>query len=258
MRALGLFILCGLMFLASGLILVSILNPASVWTIELRDLSVFQGMLVVLALAQALFWLGFLIASGWHCLRQITSGAPRQEKPLPCNLAEIIRSKTEETLTRTADAIRDAILDWGPSEESADEDRPEAGTDTLPPMDTSLFVETMRVRVDETMSQVASLLNDSASGEQLAAREEEVRAILGELRWDAIALALQMRNDAAAIVDLASWRAPSGERLKLLPRKWGKVRYSYSDFWHPVWVEKYRHMRAAAIAQRLHQRTRSV
>ena len=161
-------------------------------------------------------------------------------------------------MTRTADAIRDAILDWGPSEESDDADMPEAGTDVLPPMDASLFVETMRVRVDETMSQVASLLNDSASGEQLAAREEEVRAILSELRWDAIALALQMRNDAAAVVDLASWRAPSGQRLKLLPRKWGKVRYSYSDFWHPVWVEKYRHMRAVAIAQRLHQGTRSV
>ena len=113
----------------SGRILVSILDAASVWTIELRDLSVFQGMLLVLALAQALFWLGFLIASGRHCLRQIAARAPRHEKPLPGNLAEIIRSKTEETLTRTADAIRDAILDWGPSEQIDDADRPQAGTD---------------------------------------------------------------------------------------------------------------------------------
>src|SRR5205807_10038317 len=114
------------------------------------------------------------------------------------NLTDKLQIKTEQTLARAADAIKNVILDWDPAGNySVDQEKPEHGTEPLPPLDPCEFVGSMCRKVEETMAHVAEVINAAQSGQEIAGKEEQIKPAISELRFDAIALGLQLRNDAA-------------------------------------------------------------
>ena len=147
------------------------------------------------------------------------------------------------------------VLDLGaPNDDPPDADRPELGTEPLPPLATKEFVASMRGRTEQTLALVAEVINLAHTGREIAASEEQVKALLGELRFDALALGLQMRNEIAAgdFAPVTASPAACG-----LSTKSGRAKsYAASDYWRPVWVERYRSMRAADTAFRLAERAR--
>jgi hypothetical protein len=163
-----------------------------------------------------------------------------------------LRERTEETMGRAADTIKDMILDFG-VECQADQalDKPEYGTEPLPRLSPAEFVAGMHGKVEQTLGRVAELINQAHTGAEVAGSEEYVKSLLGELRFDAIALALQMRSDAD--------RRESHPTTIPLPlsTKSGKAKsYAASEHWRPVWVERLRNMHATETAFRLAARAR--
>ncbi|HEV3115696.1 MAG TPA: hypothetical protein VGY58_01505 [Gemmataceae bacterium] len=164
-----------------------------------------------------------------------------------------LRETTEQTMSRAAETIKDMILDFG-ADSDADKaiDKPEHGTEMLPPLSSAHFVASMRGKIEQTLSRVAEVLNQAETGTEIAASEAHIKSLLGDLRFDAIAMALQMRNDAntAEIQSVAS--VPG----RLTTRSGKAKSYPASEHWRPVWVERFRNMRASDTAFRLAGRAR--
>jgi hypothetical protein len=162
---------------------------------------------------------------------------------------------TESSISRVAQSIKDMILDVGMfGENTPDENKPEMGNEPLPPLVIREFVASMRGRTEETLTGVAEVINLAHTGQEIAASEEQVKNLLGELRFDAIALGLQMRNEAAAREPISEAPPTAAGRLST---KSGRAKsYAASEHWRPVWVERYRSMRADETAFRLAQHAR--
>lgn len=67
----------------------------------------------------------------------------------------------------------------------------------LPPLSREQFIESMRLRVEETLGRVADAINAAPTGGVIAGSEERVRDLFGELRREAFEQGVQMRVDAA-------------------------------------------------------------
>jgi hypothetical protein len=113
-----------------------------------------------------------------------------------------LRDWLAECPERFADAIKSFMIDGGTAnrQRSARE---------LPPMDPERFVEAARGRVEATLRQVAAAVNRAPTADLIAASEEEVRRLFGDLWWDVLDLGARMRVDVA----LAEFPpAPGGPR----------------------------------------------
>ena len=103
---------------------------------------------------------------------------------------------------RFADAIKSFMVDGG----AANRRR---GARELPPLDPEQFVEAARGRVEAALREVAAAVSRAPTAELLAASEEEVRQLFGELWWDVLELGARLRVEAA----LAEYPpAPGGPR----------------------------------------------
>ena len=91
---------------------------------------------------------------------------------------------------RFADAIKSFMIDGG----TAGKRR---AARELPPMDPKEFVEVARGRVDATLREIAAAINRAPTADLVAASEEEVRRLFGDLWWDVLELGARMRVDAA-------------------------------------------------------------
>jgi hypothetical protein len=167
-------------------------------------------------------------------------------------LTQAWRGRAQATLEHTADVIKESLLDWCFFDDSPDpEAAPEQATEPLPPLDREAFVQGMRGRFEEALADVALVLEEAPTGKAIADSEERIGNLLADLVWDAVATGLQMRSDAAAAERLhpGNLVVPAAPRNHLsgsgLPAGCGSQLH---------WDEKYRRMRAAALAARLAHR----
>jgi hypothetical protein len=202
-------------------------------------------LVIVVSILQLLFWALASVLGFVYCVTTQSTGTS-------------VRQTTEQTMMRAAEAIKDMILDIGGRPEDAlSSDNPELGADPLPPLIPRDFVLSMREKVDQTLARLADAINTAQTGQEIAASEEQVKTLLGELRFDALAIALQLRTDAAEREFAAMGAAPARGVPVALNTKSGKAKtYAASDYWRPVWVERYRSMRAEDTAFRLATRSR--
>lgn len=66
-----------------------------------------------------------------------------------------------------------------------------------PKLSRDAFVDAMRQRVEETLGQIADVVNDAKAGKIIADSEEKVRDLFASLRQSAYEQAVQMRVRAA-------------------------------------------------------------
>ncbi len=95
-----------------------------------------------------------------------------------------------EAAERAADAVKDFMLDWGAAEP------PCQAAHALPRVPPEQLVAALRGRVEQTLLRVADAINRAPTGDIVAASEEEVRGLFGELWWDALELGAKMRVEA--------------------------------------------------------------
>jgi hypothetical protein len=67
----------------------------------------------------------------------------------------------------------------------------------MPKMSREEYVSVMRAKTEAMLGQVADAINNAPDGYIIAASEEKVRDLFGELRQQAFEMGLQMRVDAA-------------------------------------------------------------
>jgi hypothetical protein len=105
-----------------------------------------------------------------------------------------LRARAEQALGRAADAIRDAVLDWDPELE----ERPSAPPPVpLPPLGPKVLVGALRGPVEEALERIAEALNEAPDARALAALEPDLRPLLEELLFEAVARGEELRLDAA-------------------------------------------------------------
>jgi hypothetical protein len=97
-------------------------------------------------------------------------------------------AKWDETLNRWADWLRDAMLDWDPQPP-----RPPrlCEVPTPPPLCSEVFVEAMHGEVEDTLRQVAALLNDAAPDRPL--NEDRLCDLFADLAHRAVARGKALR-----------------------------------------------------------------
>jgi hypothetical protein len=242
MRGLWMLLVSFVMLAGSGLILL-VATQSGVrlgLTVDGAWLDI-RSLVITLAVIKIVFWMAVLALS----IACLVYGD---------GFLLSLRDGTELSMSRVAQSIKDMILDVGVfGENTPDENKPEMGNEPLPPLVIREFVASMRGRTEETLAGVAEVINLAHTGQEIAASEEQVKTLLGELRFDAVAIGLQMRNEAAA-------REPVPETLPAAGRlstKSGRAKsYAASEHWRPVWVERYRSMRADETAFRLAQHAR--
>jgi hypothetical protein len=134
-----------------------------------------------------------------------------------------------KTLQRWNDVVKDTILDRpGEVEEnefsSPEEDEP------LTALDREQYISSLQQQFGEIAGHIADTVSTPSTDFELAKTEEEVGRFLQEFRWDALALAIDMRvGGAPPIADASEQRCSPSARP---PRQ--------SD----DWAKKYRRMRA--------------
>jgi hypothetical protein len=101
-----------------------------------------------------------------------------------------LRDWLAECPERFADAIKSFMIDGGTA------NRRRAARE-LPPMDPAEFVEVARGRVEATLREVAAAINRAPTADLVAASEEEVRRLFGDLWWDVLELGARLRVEAA-------------------------------------------------------------
>lgn len=195
-------------------------------------------VIVALLLIQMMLWTYLIVLSAAACFRGKKA-------------AGTLRDQAEQTLSRAADAIKDMILDLGaPREEAEPADKPELGTGLLRPLVPREFVLSMRGKTDEALALVAQVINAAPTGQEIAASEEQIETLLADLRFDAMAMGLYLRSSARDPDPVPVTPNP-------LSTKSGKAKsYAASEYWRPVWVERFRSMRAADTAFRLAEQSR--
>src|SRR5437868_11547840 len=144
MRGLVLLFFSSVMLIASGLILVAASQSGVRMGITIdgiwHDLGPF---VVVLAFLKLAFWTIVVAISLAYCF-----GGEQA--------ALALRDKTELSLNRAAEAIKDMVLDLGaPSDQSQETDKPELAAEPLPPLATREFVVSMRGKTEQTLARVA-------------------------------------------------------------------------------------------------------
>jgi hypothetical protein len=102
-----------------------------------------------------------------------------------------MHQRVDAAMDRMADLIKDALLD---GLQFADED--DLAADPPVSLDPEEFVARMRERVEQSLRQVAELLNDAPDGSSARA-EEAVGEVFTELRLEALKVAAEMRLRAA-------------------------------------------------------------
>jgi hypothetical protein len=101
-----------------------------------------------------------------------------------------LRDWLAECPERFADAIKSFMIDGGTA------GRRRAARE-LPPMDPKQFVEVARGWVEATLREVAAAINRAPTADLVAASEEEVRRLFGDLWWDVLELGARLRVEAA-------------------------------------------------------------
>jgi hypothetical protein len=137
--------------------------------------------------------------------------------------------KLEQTIERWNEMVKDAILDRpGEDEEnefsSPDEDQP------LGPLDRGQFTEALQQQFAAVAEHIADTIATPATDFELAKTEDEVGRFLHEFRWDALALAIDLRSTGTVPEPPAT--SPRCSPPPRPPR--------HSD----AWAKKYRRMRA--------------
>jgi hypothetical protein len=99
----------------------------------------------------------------------------------------------EQMLERAADAIRDAVLDWGAEEPDG---RAEAVV-PLPPLAPEALLQAVAPQVEQTLRSTAEVLNAAPTAQAMTARGAEVCRLFEELLQHTLALSVQLRVDAA-------------------------------------------------------------
>jgi hypothetical protein len=119
-----------------------------------------------------------------------------------------LRAWFAEAPDRMADAVKAFMIDGG----TGSRRRPTA--DELPPMSPDRFVEVLRGRVESTLRQVAAAINEAPTADLVAASEEEVRCLFGELWWEALEVGARLRVEAALAEFPAAPGGPHGWAAK--------------------------------------------
>lgn len=158
-------------------------------------------------------------------------------------LAEIKRdvaafeNALEKRLDRLSDAVKDTILDMMP-------DHPEPRSDKdvlLAPLPRETLIAQVRPKFEEALEHVADALGSPKTEEDLIRAEAEIHPFLSNLRWAAIATALDLRLPQGSVTaqDVES-------RARTLPtRTWSTEKPEQKP--DESWVKKFRRMRAAGL-----------
>jgi hypothetical protein len=261
MRTFATALLCWLMCLAS---LLTVAFLIFVGRTEYANLVLpIELEIPLILLNGAVCWYAFVLAIWWSSSRIRKAGYRLDAR---FHVSEIWRRRVVEPLQRvaervarplmrTADAMKDSLLDLGASSYVEHPALPpEASTRPLPPLNREQFSASLRGKIDETMEGVADVIDQAPSGQAIAGSEERVCNLLAELLCDAVALGLQMRTDAADALN-ATESAPLPQNITAA--RYRKARFkSLASLQCPlVWAEKYRLMRASGIAVRLAERS---
>jgi hypothetical protein len=153
---------------------------------------------------------------------------------------------TPTGIDRLMEIVKDAILDWNASAFTL-EDPGQNEDASLGPLPREAFVAAMREKVTEVVEQVADLVSAAPTTRVLADQEPRVGELLADLRGEALALALEMRET----------QPPDPEPTlhpRLNPPHQSIPRWLLPDApWPPApefpgrWVKKYRRMRRAGL-----------
>jgi hypothetical protein len=164
----------------------------------------------------------------------------------PLTLPEPKNACPPNGVDRLTEIVKDAILDWNASAFTSDE--PGQNEDApLGQLPRAAFIAAMREKLADVVEQVADLVSVAPTARSLADQESRVGEMLADLRGEALALALEMREaqlPAPEPVTHPRFNAPHRSFPRwLLP----------DGPWPPApefpgrWVKKYRRMRRAGL-----------
>jgi hypothetical protein len=138
-------------------------------------------------------------------------------------------NRVVRTLQRWNDAVKDTILDGTIADEENEFSSPEED-EPLTALDREKYISSLQQQFGDIASHIADTVSTPGTDFELAKTEEEVGRFLQEFRWDALALAIDMRvGGAPPIAEASKQRCSPSPRP---PRQ--------SD----DWAKKYRRMRA--------------
>ena len=138
-------------------------------------------------------------------------------------------NRVVRTLQRWNDAVKDTILDGTIADEENEFSSPEED-EPLTALDREQYISSLQQQFCEIASHIADTVSTPGTDFELAKTEEEVGRFLQEFRWDALALAIDMRmGGTPSVADASQQRCSPSPRP---PRQ--------SD----DWAKKYRRMRA--------------
>jgi hypothetical protein len=160
----------------------------------------------------------------------------------PSGIIHDLGQRWRRALEGLADAIKDALLDWGPEEARQEETGP-VPAGALSRVAVEELVEAMRAPTERTLRQVAALVNQPATAGDVTGQAERIGPLLNDLLWETLALGVQLRTDATALQSRASTSLPAYRK----PRFKSLAALGY----RLEWAEKYRHIRTLDLAERL-------
>jgi hypothetical protein len=163
--------------------------------------------------------------------------AKNKSNPPKSNSPNLIAQKVEAW----SDTIKEKLLDWDLIPEANELSGSDGDDCPLAPLEREKFLESMRAKIDESWQQITQILAEARTDYELVAAEQAIHPILSTLRWEAIAVALELRDpyleslSADEIRDLAESIAPTSQPTKFEPKPTGN------------WAGKYRRMRSSGL-----------
>ncbi len=160
----------------------------------------------------------------------------RLAKPKPQLTGPLVK-----TLDAWSEKVKQVLLNWDVCPEPSELAGSDGQDCPLPPMDMEIFRQSTWAMLAETWQRVAEILAKARTDYELVAAEQSLHAVLATLRWEAIAVALELRD-------------PEGERWT--SQEVREIASSIERSSQPAapeakptgdWVGKYRRMRAAGI-----------
>jgi hypothetical protein len=144
-------------------------------------------------------------------------------------------------LAAWSERVKEVLLNWDVRAEP-DELADSEGQDCpLAPLDKEKFLELTRAKLSESWHYVTELLGDARTDYELVAAEKAIQQFLSTLKWEAIAVALELRDPYGEPITSREVRELAGSIAPPCEPTTTEAKPTRD------WVSKYRRMRAAGL-----------